>query len=148
MNIWRERKTEGNKPWETLKDREQTEGWSREVGGGKLDGWWVIFLSLFILRQRGRVHKQGRGRERGRKRTPSRLHAVSTEPDMGLKLMDRVIQTWAKIQSWMLNWLSHPGTPRWAMAINEGTYDDHWVLCIIDKLLNSTPETNIARYVN
>ena len=28
--------------------------------------------------------KWGRGRDRGTERVPSRLHAVSTEPDMGL----------------------------------------------------------------
>ena len=40
---------------------------------------------------------------------------------------------------------------RWEMAqmgIKEGTCDEHWVLCVSDESLNSTPETNIALYVN
>ena len=41
---------------------------------------------------------------------------------------------------------------RWArcvMGINEGTcYDKHWVLHVNDESLTSTPETNIALYVN
>ena len=45
-----------------------------------------IFLSLFILR--GRVNTSGRGVERRRERIPSRLCTVSTEPDMGLELMN------------------------------------------------------------
>ena len=32
-------------------------------------------------------------RERGRERIPSKLHAVSTEPDMGLNLTNREITT-------------------------------------------------------
>uniref|UniRef100_A0ABI7Z1K0 Uncharacterized protein n=1 Tax=Felis catus TaxID=9685 RepID=A0ABI7Z1K0_FELCA len=42
------------------------------------------------------------------KRIPSRLHTVSTEPDTGLDLTNHVIMTRAKIESWMLNELSHP----------------------------------------
>ena len=38
-------------------------------------------------------------RERGRERIPSRLHAVSAEPDTGLKLMNHEIMT--EIESWM-----------------------------------------------
>ena len=35
------------------------------------------------------------------------------------------------------------------MGIKEGTcYDEHCVLYVSDGLLNSTPETNIALYVN
>ena len=41
---------------------------------------------LFICREKDREHEQGRGRERGRERIPSRLHVVSTEPDAGLEL--------------------------------------------------------------
>ena len=46
-----------------------------------------FFVSLFIYfereREREREHicKQGRGRERGRERIPSRLHAVSAQPE-------------------------------------------------------------------
>ena len=44
-------------------------------------------------RERERESKPGSGRERGRERTPSRLRAVSTEPDMGLKLTNHEIMT-------------------------------------------------------
>ena len=40
-----------------------------------------------------RASEQGRGRERGRERIPSGLHAVSTEPDMGLDLTKCEITT-------------------------------------------------------
>ena len=50
-------------------------------------------------------------RERGRRRIPSRLHAVSTEPDAHLKPTNGEIMTWAKTKHQVLNWLSHPGTP-------------------------------------
>ena len=39
---------------------------------------------MFIIVERDRVW--GKGRETGRQRIPSRLCAVSTEPDVGLKL--------------------------------------------------------------
>lgn len=35
------------------------------------------------------------------------------------------------------------------MGIKEGIcYDEHWVLYVNDESMNSTPETNIALYVN
>ena len=38
---------------------------------------------------------------------------------------------------------------RWLMGIKEGTCcDEHWVLYVRDESLNSTPETNMALYVN
>ena len=46
----------------------------------------------FLERDGDRVHvrasarKQGTGRGRGRERIPSRVHAVSAEPDMGFDL--------------------------------------------------------------
>ena len=45
-----------------------------------------FFLSLFILRETetSRVGR-GRKRKRERERFPSRLHAASTEPNVGLK---------------------------------------------------------------
>ena len=47
----------------------------------------LFFKCLFILRE-SRV-----GAERGRKRIPSGLYAVSTEPDAGLELMNLEIVT-------------------------------------------------------
>ena len=35
----------------------------------------------------------GRSRERGKERIPSRLHTVSTEPDVGLELTNHEIMT-------------------------------------------------------
>ena len=41
------------------------------------------------------------------------------------------------------------GWARWVMGIKEGTcYDERWGLYVNDESLNSTPETNIALYVN
>ena len=40
------------------------------------------------MRERERENEQGRGRMRGRERMPSRLHTVSTEPDVGLSPTD------------------------------------------------------------
>jgi len=34
------------------------------------------------------------------------------------------------------------------MGTKEGTCDEHWVLYISDKSLDSTPETNTALHVN
>ena len=53
----------------------------------------------------------GAGAERGRQRIRSRLHAVSAEPSVGLKLTNCEIMTLAKIKSRPLNPLSHPSTP-------------------------------------
>lgn len=36
----------------------------------------------------------------------------SMEPQAGSQSYDPEIMTWAKIKSWMLNWLSHSGTPQ------------------------------------
>ena len=59
------------------------------------------FLSLFILRDRERERDHtpaGEGqREREREKIPSRLRAVSTEPDAGLKLTKCEIMTWAEV---------------------------------------------------
>ena len=46
-----------------------------------------FFLSLFIYFEKER--ELGRGRERGRERIQSRLHAVSAEPGARLELMNR-----------------------------------------------------------
>ena len=49
--------------------------------------------------------------KRGGERMPSRLRAVSTEPDVRLELMNREMMTRAKIESQMFNRLHHPGAP-------------------------------------
>ena len=56
-------------------------------------------MFILFLRRRETEHERGRVRERGRHRiwTGSRLWAISTEPDAGLKLTDHEIMTWAKV---------------------------------------------------
>ena len=54
-----------------------------------------FFKFMYFERERESVCvcTQGRGRERGRERIPSRLHAVSTEPDVEPELMNHGIMT-------------------------------------------------------
>ena len=63
------------------------------------------FCFVSILRQRERAQA---GEE---ERLPSRLHAVTTEPDAGLELTNCETMTWAETKSQTFNQLSHPGTP-------------------------------------
>ena len=53
----------------------------------------------------------GRGRERRREGIPIRLHTVSTEPFVGLDLMNCGLKMWAEIKSQMLNWLRRTEAP-------------------------------------
>ena len=62
---------------------------------------------LFVLREREIEHRAGAERER----IPSRLHAVSADPHVGLKPTNHEIMTRAKIKSQTLNRLSHPRDP-------------------------------------
>ena len=58
---------------------------------------YVIFKFIYFERERERgVLKQWRGRERESEmeRIPSRLQAVSTEPDVRLQLTNCEIMTW------------------------------------------------------
>ena len=73
----------------------------------------IFFFKFIFERERERVcARVGEGpRERGRERIPSRLWAVSAEPDAGLKLTNREIMTRADIRSQILHQLSYPGTP-------------------------------------
>ena len=48
---------------------------------------------LFILRERKNMQEQGEGRQRGKERIPSRLCAISTEPDEGLNPKNYEIMT-------------------------------------------------------
>ena len=77
----------------------------------------VFFLFCFIYFERERERERER-REREyvstkateRERIPSRLWAVTTEPDAGFNLTNQEVMTWVEIKSWTLNRLSHPGT--------------------------------------
>ena len=60
---------------------------TREITG---QGEGIFFLKFIYLRERERerAHQQGKGKEREGDRIlkfPSRIHAASTEPDMGLE---------------------------------------------------------------
>ena len=46
-----------------------------------------------------------------RERIPSRLRAISVEPDVGFRLRNPEIMTWAEIKSQTPKGLSHPGAP-------------------------------------
>ena len=69
--------------------------WACKVEGREHPHSSSAFLSIVCLflrerereRERESEHKRSRGRGRGRERTPSRLCAISTEPDVGLKPM-------------------------------------------------------------
>ena len=51
----------------------------------------VFFVFIYLLWKRESKREQGRGRDTGRQRIPSRLHAVSAEPDTGFDLMNHEI---------------------------------------------------------
>ena len=72
-----------------------------------------FFLKFYLfIWCRGESARVGAGSsERRRTRIPSRLYAVSMEPDMGPHLMKHEIMTWAEIKNRTLNALSHPGAP-------------------------------------
>ena len=68
-----------------------------------------FFLRSFILGERmcNCTHEctsWGKGRERGKARIPSKLHAVSMETDGRLDLTNCEIITWAKINSHLTDW--------------------------------------------
>ena len=58
-------------------------------------GPYVVFFNVYllILRRQDRVPAGEGQRERDRERIPSLLHAVSTEPDVRLDLMNHEIMT-------------------------------------------------------
>ena len=67
----------------------------------KFGFFFLSLVYLFWRREsvRARTCQQGRGRERGRQRIPSRLQAVSAEPDTGPSPTNWEIMTWAEIKS-------------------------------------------------
>ena len=78
----------------------------------------IYLFNVYLFWERERERKsehmsRGRAERERRERIPSRLHAVSVEPDVGLDFMNCEIMTWAEIKIWTLNWLSHPGALLW-----------------------------------
>ena len=71
---------------------------------------------MFIYFWRRERHSMSRGgaerEDDTESKAGSRLWAVSTEPDVGLRPRNLEIMTWAEIKSRTLNWLSHPGAPQ------------------------------------
>ena len=57
----------------------------------------LIFVLIYFERERERTSRGGA--ERRRDKIPSRLHAISTEPDSGLRFTSREIMTWAETKS-------------------------------------------------
>ena len=79
-----------------------------KMGLSVSSAWWCFFfLSLFIYwereRERERESASRRGAERRRDRIPSRLHTVSTEPNVGLELTNCEIMTWVEVRC-STNW--------------------------------------------
>ena len=70
------------------------------------------FFLMFIYFERERERAGDKQRE-GEIEYPSSLLTVSTEPGVGLDLMNPEIMTRVEIKSWTLNQLSHLGAPEW-----------------------------------
>ena len=71
----------------------------------------IYFLMFLFIFERETEHEWRRGRKREEDtdaEAASRLWDVSTEPDVGLELLNHEIMTWAEVRH---NQLSHPGTP-------------------------------------
>ena len=74
-------------------------------------GPYLSFFKVYLFILESNCMWAGRGAERrGRGRISSRLH-VEHRAQWGLDPMTHEIMTWAKIISWTLTWLSHPGIP-------------------------------------
>ena len=69
-----------------------------------------MFFKFYLFGEKAREKRGGAERE-GEKETPSRLRAISAEPDAGLKFSNHEIMTCAEIKGQILNGRSHPGTP-------------------------------------
>ena len=72
---------------------------------------FYLFLKFYLFILRECMNMSGGGAER-EETILSRLHSVSTEPNVGFELTNRKIMTWAEIKSGTLNWLSLPGDPK------------------------------------
>ena len=68
-----------------------------------------IFFKMFLIHFWDSMSEGERAEREGE--SQAGFHSVIKEPDMGLDPMNSKIITWAEIKSWLLNLLSHPGTP-------------------------------------
>ena len=82
----------------------------------------IFFFNVLFIFETETEHEQGRDRERGRHRSKAgcRLQALSCQHRVGRGA--RTQEPWDHdlSQSWTLNQLSHPGTPR-VTNLKEGT---------------------------
>ena len=83
----------------------------------------IFFKHLFIFeRQRETEHMTGRGRERGRHRTQSRLQTLGCQPRARRGAW--IHGPWDHDLSWspVVNWLSHPGGPVFSSGLRSVFY--------------------------
>ena len=73
----------------------------------------VFFFKFIHFKREIEKAQVGEGQREGETESQAGfVHAIRAEADVGLKLMNSEIMTWAEIKSWTLNWLSHPGAPK------------------------------------
>ena len=70
-----------------------------------LDNFFKAYFYFYFEREKEREREWGRGREQGRE---GESQAGST---WSVHRAQCEIMTWAEINSWILNWLRHPGAP-------------------------------------
>ena len=76
-----------------------------------------VLFNVYSWKREGEC-KHGRGRQRGRHRTRSRLQAVSTEPDMGLEL---TVRSWPELKAGCLtDWATQ--ALQWKMHLMHPMY--------------------------
>ena len=83
-----------------------------------------VSLNFFkcLFWERESTCSQVQEEQREMDRIPSRLPAVSSEPNTRLDFMNHVIMTWAKIKGWVLNRISHPGSPQFSLFKFDNCY--------------------------
>ena len=81
------------------------------------------------------AREQGRGRERGRERISNRIHTSAQSPVSRI----REVVT-ARIKSWTLNGLSHPGTPEsCSLSVPDPSVFPMWSIFKLPWLAYSAP---------
>ena len=77
--------------------------WTKKVAS---PGFHFFLKCIYLFWER--ANNLGRGRER---KKPKQVLRCQCRARQGIKLMNHEIMTWAKIESRMFNWLSHPDAP-------------------------------------